>query len=109
MTNIEDYDKLGGIRDRVEMVALTHEALSIPLQRNDQDRVNLLKRVEAALEVREDLERYAKNTRNNNPIEGIGTEFYIQNEARATAYELAAARLYHGLYYSLEDKKEENA
>lgn len=102
MTNIEDYDKLGSIRDRIEMIVLTHEALSITLQRHDQDRVKLLKVVDASLGVHEDLRTYAKNIRNNNPVEGIGTEFYSRNEARAISYENAAARLYHGMYYALE-------
>lgn len=102
MTNINDYDKLGGIRDHVEMSVLTHTALEIPLPRHIQESAKLLKMVEAALEVRADLQKYAENIRNNNPIEGIGTDFYLQNEERAKTYEHAAARLYHGLYYALE-------
>lgn len=101
--------KFESIRDRVEMLELTSTALGIPLQRHDQDKVDMLKIINAVEEGIESLNTMVKNIRNNNPIENVGTDFYVRNEERAAAYENAAARIYHRMWYALEDfeKKED--
>jgi hypothetical protein len=106
---MDENPKFTNIRDRVEMLALTSKALEIPLARHDQDKVDMLKMIDAVVEGIEGLNTMVKTIRNNNPIEGVGSDFYIRNEERATAYENAAARIYHRMWYALEDfeKKED--